>query len=51
MDKFQKAVGNLLFKIGGECKIYQPKAVVFVHYCVLYFDFVTILTMNFSIIM
>ena len=37
---FLNKVKNLLLKIGSEYKIYQPKAMVFMHYYILFFDVV-----------
>jgi len=47
LKNFLSKVENTLLKIGREHKIYQPKAVLFVHYYILFCDVVDVLTVNF----
>ena len=44
---FLKKVKNLILKKGSEYMIYQPKASVFMHCYILFFDVADILTVNF----
>ena len=46
LKTFLSKVKNLLFKIGSQYKIYQPKVVVFMHYYI-FFDVADILTVYF----